>query len=490
MATIVQLPRLSDTMEEGVIAKWHIKPGDTVKRGQLIAEIETDKATMEFESFDAGTVLALVAAEGETLPIGATIAVLGKPGEDPEQALAGAVKGKAAAKSTGDGDDAAGEPEPTSDETAVVEPEQTPAAKPPAKKKKKKSFTQQKVTSDVSSPVTEVPDPETDGDDGDDDAEGSDAEGSDADADDADDEDDEDDEDALAATPDDRGDRIAASPLARRLAREKGLSLADIPGSGPRGRVVKTDVEMAAKTAAKAAARRSGASLAPKPAGDTVVVLSQMRKAIARRMAKANAEIPHFYLTIVIDMGRVAAMRDEIAAADIKVSYNDFVLMGCAKALRVHPEVNAFWNGETIVRRGDVHLGIAVALDEGLVVPVLRHADTLTLSTIAATARELGTRARAKTLEASALSGSTFSVSNLGMFGIEAFSAVVNPGEGAILAVGGIADEAVVVEGQLGIGKRMRVTLSCDHRVMDGAAGARFLATLQGMLEHPMRLLA
>lgn len=267
------------------------------------------------------------------------------------------------------------------------------------------------------------------------------------------------------------------------MAREAGLALAQIQGSGPHGRVVKTDVE-------RAASGSTARGAAPAPAGDTVMELSQMRKAIARRMAQANTEIPHFYLTIVIAMDRVAAMREELTAAEIKVSFNDFVVLGCAKALRAHPEVNAFWNGTTIVRRGDVHIGIAVALEEGLVVPVVRNTDTLSLSRIAETARDLGTRAKGKQLDPSSLSGSTFTVSNLGMFGIEAFAAVVNPGEGAILAVGGIADEAVVVDGKLTIGKRMRVTLSCDHRVMDGAQGAKFLATLEGMLEHPMRLLA
>ncbi len=415
MATIVQLPRLSDTMEEGVIAKWHIKLGDKVKRGQLIAEIETDKATMEFESFDSGVVLELIAAEGQTLPIGAPIAVFGKEGEDPKSAKPSAAAPAAAAPAA-----AAAPPAAAAPAAAPAAPAAAPVA---------------------AAPAAEAP-----------------------------------------AAAD--NDRIAASPLARRLAREQGLALSQIPGSGPHGRIVKTDVERAAA----GAAMRPGA--APAPVGDTVLELSQMRKAIARRMSQANAEIPHFYLTIAIDMGRVAAVRDELAAAEIKVSFNDFVILGCAKALRIHPEVNAYWNGQTIVRRGDVHIGIAVALDEGLVVPVVRHADALSLSKIAETARDLGGRARAKTLDAASLSGSTFTISNLGMFGIEAFAAVVNPGEGAILAVGGISDEAVVVDGALAIGKRMRVTLSCDHRVMDGAGGARFLATLRGLLEHPVRLLA
>jgi pyruvate dehydrogenase E2 component (dihydrolipoamide acetyltransferase) len=420
MATIVSLPRLSDTMEEGVIAKWHIKPGDTVKRGQLIAEIETDKATMEFESFDAGVVLELTAAEGQTLKIGSPIAVFGKAGEDPK----------------------AGKPSAAAPTAAAAPAAAAPAAAAPA-------AAAPAAEGEAAPPAPEpaaAPEP------------------------------------APASSA--NGERIAASPLARRMALEAGLALAQIPGSGPHGRVVKTDVEKAA------AGQSARGSAAPAPRGDTVMELSQMRKAIARRMAQANTEIPHFYLTIVIAMDRVAAMRDELTAAEIKVSFNDFIVLGCAKALRAHPEVNAFWNGTTIVRRGDVHIGIAVALEEGLVVPVIRNTDTLSLSRIAETARELGGKAKNKQLDVNALSGSTFTVSNLGMFGIEAFAAVVNPGEGAILAVGGIADEAVVEDGKLTAGKRMRVTLSCDHRVMDGAQGAKFLATLKGMLEHPMRLLA
>ncbi len=409
MATLVQLPRLSDTMEEGVIAKWHVAVGDKVKRGQVIAEIETDKATMEFESFDAGVVLELVAPEGKTLPIGAPIAVFGQAGEDPKAAL---VRGSAA---------------PGSDGAAKAATAAAPVA--------------------VAAPA------------------------------------------AVAATPAavarDDG-RIAASPLARRLAREHGLPLSTIAGSGPHGRVVKADVDRAAAGGAPATA-----AAPPQPStGDTVVELSMMRKTIAKRMAQANAEIPHFYLTIAIDMGRAAAARDELAAAEIKVSYNDLVVLACAKALRIHPEVNAYWNGQTIVRRGDVHVGVAVAIDDGLVVPVLRHTDRMSLSAIAAAARELSGKARDRALDPSQMTGSTFTVSNLGMFGIEAFAAVVNPGEGAILAVGGIAEEPVVRGGALAVGKRMRVTLSCDHRVMDGATGARFLATVRALLEQPMRMLA
>ena len=227
-------------------------------------------------------------------------------------------------------------------------------------------------------------------------------------------------------------------------------------------------------------------------AGRTPVTFTPMRKAIARRMAQANAEIPHFYLGIVVDMDNVAAMREQLGAAlpDTKISVNDFIVLACARALAAHPEINAYWNGETIVWRGEVHVGIAVAVEDGLVVPVIRNTDRRSLREIAAMARDLGTRARAKKLAPPEMSGSTFSVSNLGMFGIDSFAAVVNPGEGAILAVGAMIDEAIVKDGAVKIGKRMHATLSCDHRVMDGASAARFLGTLRQLLEHPLAMLA
>ncbi len=417
MATVVQLPRLSDTMEEGVIAKWHIAPGDKVKRGQLIAEIETDKATMEFESFDAGTVLELVAPEGKTLPIGAPIAVIGSPGEDAKVALRAETGGPAVA--------------PTPPHVPVSVGAPTPAQAPPLAMRSPAVD-----PSPVAHPATAMRD------DG----------------------------------------RIPASPLARRLAREHDLPLSEITGSGPRGRVIKTDVELVIAGRGPAAAASA--------AVDTPLQLSQMRKAIARRMSQANAEIPHFYLTIAINMGRAIALRDELAQAEIKISYNDLVVMGCARALRQHPELNAYWNGETIVRRGTVAIGVAVAVDDGLVVPVVRNADAIGLREIAVAVKDLGTRARERRLAPPEMTGSTFTVSNLGMFGVEEFSAVVNPGEAAILAVGAITQDAVVEDGKLAVGHRMRVTLSCDHRVTDGASGARFLATLRGLLEHPLRLLA
>ena len=430
MATIVELPRLSDTMEEGVIAKWHIAEGDKVKRGQVIADIETDKATMEFESFDAGTVLKIVAAEGDTHPIGAPIAVLGKPGEDVEAALA---------KAGGGSSSPAPKAAPTQAETDDV-PAAAPKAEPAA------------GSAPVAAPApAPAPAPAADG-------------------------------------------RIAASPLARRLAHEAGLSLGSIPGSGPHGRVVKSDVE-AAIASGGASPGASTVTEGPRTfvsRPDTTMTLSQMRKTIAKRMGQSNAEIPHFYLTIDVDMANAVATREQLKTAlpDVKISFNDMIILGVAKALEKHPEINAYWDGKTIVRRGDIHVGMAVAVEEGLIVPPIRHTEQRTLSEVASITRAIGLKARDKKLTPQEMTGSTFTVSNLGMFGIEQFLAVINPGEGAILAVGAIRDEAVVVGGELRPGKRMRVNLACDHRVMDGAIGAQFLVTLRGYLEQPLAMLA
>ncbi len=443
MASVVLLPRLSDTMEEGVIAKWRIKVGDKVKRGQVIADIETDKATMEFESFDAGTVLKLVAPEGETLPVGAAIAVFGQPGENPDAASPSAAAPAAPAAA------APAAPAPAAPAPAAP----VPAASAPA-----------------TGPQGQV----------------------------------------------DRG-RIPASPLARRLAREAGLDLAQISGSGPHGRVVKADVDQAiaagpdarAAAPAPAAAKPAAAAPAPLAAGapstevdehgrpyvsrpDRTVKLSQMRKTIAKRMGQSKREIPHINLTMPIVMDRAVALRSDFNAAvdGVKASLNDLVILAAARALRKHPRVNGYFTDNGIVERGDVHIGIAVALDDGLVVPPIRFADQKTLRQVAIEARDLGTRAKDRTLKPEELTGSTFTISNLGMFGIEEFTAVVNPGESAILAVGAMQDEAVVENGAIVVRKRMRVTLCSDHRTFDGAESAQFLQTLKKLLESPIVLLS
>jgi pyruvate dehydrogenase E2 component (dihydrolipoamide acetyltransferase) len=448
MAIIVELPRLSDTMEEGVIAKWRVNVGDKVKRGQVIADIETDKATMEFESFDAGIVLKLVAPEGETLPLGAPIAVLGKEGEDPEAALGGRAGGDKPIVDT---------PKPSSAPTEI--PSKAPAAAKDLEAAEAGATKPEDVPAKGAATPTK----------------------------------------AAAAAPAveaKRGNgKPPASPLARKLARDHGVALDQVTGSGPHGRIVKSDVLAAAQQGksggpAGTVVSRDGRSFVSRP--DTPMKLSQMRKTIAKRMAQANAEIPHFYLRLAIDMTQAVALRQQLTDAlpDVKISFNDIVVFGVARALVKHPEINAYWDGQTIVRRGDIHIGIAVAVDEGLLVPPVKHAEQKSLSQIAVEVRDLGTRAKEKKLAPEEMTGSTFTVSNLGMFGIDDFAAVINPGEGAILAVGAIADEAVVIDGAVVVRKRMRVNLACDHRVMDGATGAKFLATLRTLLERPVAMLA
>ncbi|WP_434417273.1 dihydrolipoamide acetyltransferase family protein [Nannocystis pusilla] len=479
MATVVTLPRLSDTMEEGVIAKWRIKIGDKVKRGQVIADIETDKATMEFESFDAGTVLKLVAPEGEALPVGAPIAVFGQPGENPDAAGAPAPKA--------DDKPAKAEAEPA----AKAEPAPAKAASKPEAKPAQPEATAEALAAQTAAAESAVP------------------------------EDDDEDEAGPKATSQgtgpqgqvDRG-RIPASPVARRLAREHDLELGQIQGSGPRGRVVKADVEQAiakGPQARPAAAQAGAAGPAPtvsQAAGshaadvdehgrpyisrpDRTVKLSQMRKTIAKRMGQAKREIPHIYLTMPIVMDKAVALRAEfnLSVDGTKASLNDLVILAAARALRKHPRVNAYYTDNGIVERGNVHVGVAVALDDGLIVPPVRFADQKTLKQISIDVRDLGTRAKEKTLRPEELTGSTFTVSNLGMFGIEEFCAIVNPGEAAILAVGAVQDEAVVEDGQLVARKRMRVTLCSDHRVFDGAESAKYLQTLRKLLENPLSLL-
>jgi pyruvate dehydrogenase E2 component (dihydrolipoamide acetyltransferase) len=427
-------------MEEGVVAKWRVQVGDKVKRGQVIAEIETDKATMEFESFDAGTVLALVASEGQTMAIGTVIAVFGQPGEDAQAALAARGSAPAAA------------PAPA--------PAEAPAAAAKA--------TVEADAKAQAALVTPAPAPAPAA-------------------------------VSVARVEIDPGERrLAASPLARRLAREHGIELASITGTGPHGRIVKTDVERAvAEGSAKPAAPIGVATDELDAWGRPYVSrpsehlkLSQMRKTIAKRMTQAKQDIPHYYLTLAVDMENATRMRTEFNASieGNKISYNDLVIKAVARALRDFPAMNASYVDGEIVRHGDVHVGVAVALDEGLIVPVVRFADQKSLEAIAGEVRSLGKRAKSKQLKPSEMTGSTFSVSNLGMFGIETFAAVINPGEGGILAVGSIEPRAVARDGQLVIRKTMNITISGDHRVSDGALGAQWLTRVKAYLESPLRL--
>ncbi|MCX7606669.1 MAG: 2-oxo acid dehydrogenase subunit E2 [Bacteroidia bacterium] len=403
MAEVIEMPRLSDTMTEGVIARWLKNVGDTVKPGDILAEIETDKATMEFESPVGGVLLHIGAEAGKPIPIGEPIAIIGKAGEDITALL--------------------------TSKTASAPPKlEMPPGGGFAAVPSEKDVHQTEET-----------------------------------------------------------DRLKASPLARAMARERGIDLRQLRGTGEGGRIVKRDIEAFTPQAVPSL---------PKPSAETPFApyaehpLSQMRKTIARRLTASMQEAPHFYLTLSISMERAAEWRERLnALSDVKISFNDFVLKACAQALRKHPLLNASWTGESIRMYQEIHIGFAVALEEGLIVPVLRNADRKGLAEIARETRALSERAREKKLSPEEYTGSTFSVSNLGMLGIEEFTAVINPPEAAILAVGAIQPIPVAKDGQILIERRMRVTLSCDHRVVDGATGAHFLQTLKSLLEEPERLL-
>lgn len=439
MAIPVEMPKMSDTMEEGVVVSWTANEGDSVSAGDVIAEVETDKATMDLEVYDDGVLLKRIVQEGEAVPIGGLIAVLGKEGEDISDLLSkyeggSSTNGEADAGKAGDEQDAGDEAEKA---------DAAPAA----------------------------------------------------------------DAGADASAQDASGDgRVKSSPLARRIAAENDLDLSSIKGSGPEGRIIKRDVEAALESAEpaqkapekapeRAPARRAPAAAQPE-GGYESVRISQMRKTIAKRLAESKFTSPHFYLTAEIDMDKAVSFRTELnetaAKNDLaKVSYNDLVTKACALALRKHRWVNASWMQEEgeIRLHDDVHVAVAVAVDEGLITPVIRHADRKGLAQIAAETRELAEKARSKEIQPEEYSGSTFSTSNLGMYGIEEFTAIINPPNVCILAIGAIREQPVVKNGGVVPGKRMKVTLSCDHRVVDGATGSEFLATVRGYLEDPLTML-
>ena len=415
--TKVVMPKLSEAMESGKVIKWIKKEGDRVEGGEIIAEIETDKADIELEAFGSGVLRKIVVPAGDRAPVGGLIAVIADAADDIAGLLAGAPAPPAAAAP----------PPPVS----PAPPPRVVAPPPPPR------------------PMAPAPAP------------------------------------VPVAVP---GGRVKASPLAKKVAARSGVDLRLVQGSGPGGRIVRRDVEAVA-TAAPA--------LAPVaiPAAPGVeyqdVPLSSIRAAIARRMPLAKAPVPHFYVTVEIAMDRAWELREELNALEgqPKISVTDMIVKACVLALTRHPEVNASFQGESIRVNYRVHMGLAVALDEGLITPVLRNCEAKSLAQIAVEGRDLVERARARKLRAPELSGATFSVSNLGMFDVDEFSAIINPPEGAILAVGAVKVVPVVEEGRIGMGRRMKVTLSCDHRVMDGAMGARFLQTLKQLLEEPLRLL-
>lgn len=431
MAEIIRMPKLSDTMTEGVVAVWNKKVGDTVKKGDILAEIETDKATMEFESFHNGTLLYIGLEKGQSAPVDSILAVIGNAGEDVSALIAGA---KTAAPQK------------------AAEPVAEKKAEPVAEKKAepvKVAATNGSTAKPVATPV--------------------------------------------AATTATNGDsRTKASPLAKKMAEEKGIDLALVKGSGDFGRVVRRDIEGFNIALAPTAqgGHETGNGFASGVESFTEEPVSQMRKTIARRLAESKFTAPHFYLTMEINMDEAVKAREAInAVAPVKISFNDLVVRASAAALRRHPKVNSSWLTDRIRYNQHIHIGIAVAVEEGLLVPVIRFADSKSLSQISAETKTFAQKAKDKKLQPSDWEGNTFTISNLGMFGIEEFTAIINPPDACILAVGGIKDTPVVKNGQVVPGKVMKVTLSCDHRVVDGATGAAFLQTLKAMLENPVTIL-
>lgn len=532
MAEIVRMPKMSDTMTEGVIAKWHKKVGDTVKSGELMAEIETDKATMDYESFNEGVVLHLGAKEGDAVQVNDVLAIVGKKGEDFSGLLAEG-KQKAAVGSKSEAKE--------EKQTAVAEAIDTTNIKAEVVLMPKMSDTmaegviaawhkkvgdtvksgelmaevetdkatmeyesyhtgtvlyigaKEKESIPVNGVLAIIGDKDADwktllkayqASASDEPKEQKPAETS-APA-------------SKAATsapaPSNNGSsngRTKASPLARKMAKDMGYDLSSITGSGDHGRITKRDIE---NYKPSATTKGSGATVSlPSVVGKESfedVAVSQMRKTIARRLAESKFSAPHFYLTMEINMDKAIEARKSInEIAPVKISFNDIVIKAVASALRQHPDVNVSWLGDKMRKNHHIHIGVAVAVKDGLMVPVIRFADNKSLAHIATEVKDLAQRAHDKKLQPSDWEGSTFTISNLGMFGIEEFTAIINPPDACILAVGGIKETPIVKNGQIVPGNVMKVTLSCDHRAVDGAVGSAFLKTLKGLLEDPVRIL-
>ncbi|MNJ85599.1 Dihydrolipoyllysine-residue acetyltransferase component of pyruvate dehydrogenase complex [compost metagenome] len=421
MAEIINMPKLSDTMTEGVVAEWHKKVGDTVKSGELLAEIETDKATLEFESFFDGVLLHIGIEKGKPAPVNSLLAIIGEKGEDISALLASA------------GTTAAPAEEKKEEKTAEAEPAKKVEEKAPAA-------------------VTSAP------------------------------------KAAPVAVSNTSNGRILASPLAKKLAEEKGVDLSFISGTGEGGRITKRDVDHYVPY--DAPARPAGSSAASLSESFVDEPVSQMRKTIARRLGESKFTAPHFYLTISLDMDNAIAARKSMNSNEgVKVSFNDMAIKAVAMALRKHPAINSSWMGDVIRRNSHVHIGVAVAVEEGLLVPVVRFADSKGLTQIGDEVKVLAQKAKDKKLQPAEWEGNTFTISNLGMFGIEQFTAIINSPDSCIMAIGGISQQPVVKNGQVVPGNIMKVTLSCDHRVVDGATGAAFLQTFKQYMENPVMML-
>ncbi|PCI31778.1 MAG: pyruvate dehydrogenase complex dihydrolipoamide acetyltransferase [Flavobacteriaceae bacterium] len=424
MAEIITMPRLSDTMTEGVVAQWLKSVGDKIEEGDILAEIETDKATMEFESFNEGTLLYIGLKEGVSAPIDSLLAIIGEEGENIDELVANFDKATA--------------PDP------IEEKNETPAAA------EKAAPAVTATPAAISTPATPT---------------------------------------AIAAQVVNTG-RILASPLAKKIASDKGINLATVTGTGENGRVVKRDVEFFVPiTATSTPAATSTVALEDESFEE--INNSQMRKVIARRLAESKFSAPHYYLMLDINMDNAIAARKEInALPDTKVSFNDMVVKACAMALKKHPQVNSQWFEDKMRINHHVNIGVAVAVEDGLVVPVVTGTNHKSMTQIGSEVRDMAGRAKGKKLTPAEMDGSTFTVSNLGMFGITEFTSIINQPNSAILSVGAIVQKPVVKNGEIVVGNEMKITLACDHRTVDGATGAAFLQTLKQFIENPVTMLA
>ncbi|HEU4642686.1 MAG TPA: pyruvate dehydrogenase complex dihydrolipoamide acetyltransferase [Gemmatimonadaceae bacterium] len=455
MATKVVMEALSPTMEEGRLVKWVKQEGEKIAKGDVLAEVETDKAVMELVARGEGVLRKRLLPEGETAPVGQLVGVIGAPDENIDDLVAGAGGPVKADERATPPSEVVARTEESAGASSVprTPPEsQGESSAPPQQK------TQRLGNAAPRHQPPPLPEPST--------------------------------EQAPHAL--ENGERPRSSPLARRLASEQGLDLQQVNGSGPGGRIIRRDIEAALRSGAARPAA-AAAPVAPRRAAGaeyTDIPLTQIRKTIAKRLTESIGPVPTFYLTAEFDLTRVAELRDALNAMgdEYRVSFNDVILKAVATALAQHPEVNAHWLGDRIREFDRVHLGMAVATDDGLIVPVIFDADSKRMSEISREARELAKRARERKLKPEEYTGSTFSVSNLGMFGIDQFTAIINPPEAGILAIGAVEEKPVLVNGELESRRRLRVTMSCDHRVIDGAVGARFLQTLRRMIENPLML--
>lgn len=449
MAEVIRMPRMSDTMTEGVFVEWHKKVGEKVKSGDVLAEVETDKATMELESYNNGVLLYIGVEKGQAAPVDSVIAIIGKEGEDYKELLANEkAKDSENAEKEEDGKE-------SKENSESKKENEVKAEKTENKSAEKKNVAEEKAeVKEKEVPIKE-----------------------------------EESNKAETQKDTDENGRVKASPLAKMMAKEKGVDLAKVEGSGDGGRIVKKDIESYTPTTEK---KEKALSFAPVTSeeGYTDATVSQMRKTIASRLSQSKFAAPHFYLTVSIDMDNAIAARKSMnAIAPVRISFNDMIVKACAAALRQHPQVNSSWLGDVVRKYKHIHIGIAVAINDGLVVPVIRHADGKSLSQLSVETADLAERARNRKLQPQDWEGNTFTISNLGMMGIEEFTAIINPPDACILAVGGINEVPVVKNGQIVPGNIMKLTMSCDHRVVDGATGAKFLQTLKDFLEDPVRML-